>query len=54
MNIDELKRKLLETKMCRECVNKAIGLVADYAQDAYVQGYERGYESGLKKEAKKG
>ena len=49
MNIDELKRALLASGMCVTCVDKAMGMIADHGQRAYMDGYDRGWAAGIVK-----
>ena len=46
MNIDDIRRKLLSEGLSAEQAGAACGYMADYAMDAYKQGFERGCTEG--------
>jgi hypothetical protein len=47
--IDQLRRDMVAAGVDSEAAGVAVGLAAEYAQRAYMQGYDRGYCAGIEK-----
>ena len=48
--IDLLRRGMIEAGLSPDDAGRAVGLAAEYAQRAYMQGYDRGWADGVKKQ----
>lgn len=47
--IDCLRRQMIESGLSSEDAGMVVGLAAEYAQRAYMQGYNRGWAAGVAK-----
>ena len=45
--IDILRQKMIAEGMTADMAGIAVGLAAEYAQKAYMQGYNKGFENGV-------